>query len=341
MFVGEFSNFTACYLELVQKVMSDHQYESAPRGQKVRECLGVSFTITNPRDRMLFVRPRKFSPVYLAAELLWYLSANDETEWISKYSSFWSAISDDGKTANSAYGARLFKPHAKIAQSRFTQWEYVVNELKADPDSRRAVMHLRVPSDSVDAKLDVPCTLALQFFIRNGALHQIVHMRSSDVILGIAYDVPAFTMFQEIMANELGVDLGTYTHVSNSLHIYERHFSMAEEIIDFENKMQSRSWWSNCGEYAEDTGLSLKGLQEKIIRPMFHAEAALWEANTPAMILSVVNSYSTAIVSGTIWDDMFKLLAVKRLRKGGYPAAAKNLMKTLHYRGYEFFMRKG
>jgi len=340
MFVGEFSSFTACYFELVKKVMNDYNHESAPRGQKIRECLGVSFTITNPRDRMLFVRGRKFSPVYLAAELLWYLSGNNETKWISKYSSFWNTISDDGLTANSAYGARLFQTHPKIAQGRYTQWEYVVNELRKDPDSRRAVMHLRVPDDSVDARLDVPCTLALQFFIRDGELHQIVHMRSSDVILGIAYDVPAFTMFQEIMANELGVEVGTYTHVSNSLHIYEQHFEMAEEIMDFENVQQSKSWSACAGEYREDTMLSLGDLHQKIIDPMFHAEAALWGAHTPVAILSVVDSFCSTFVEGTIWEEMFKLLAVKRLRSAGYPKDARDLMKTLRYRGYGFFMRK-
>ena len=231
MHIGTYQSFTHCYLSLVRNVYESPQFESAPRGQKVKEIVGASFTILNPRDRIPYVAGRKFSITYMVAELLWYLSANDKTEWISKYSSFWKDISDDGITANSAYGARLFKPHHKIAQGRLNQWNYVVNELRKDPDSRRAIMHIRVPDDSVDAKLDVPCTLALQFFIRDGKLHQVVNMRSSDVIFGIAYDIPAFTIFQEILANELGVELGTYTHTSNSLHIYERHFDMAEKIL--------------------------------------------------------------------------------------------------------------
>jgi hypothetical protein len=115
---------------------------------------------------------------------------------------------------------------------------------------------------------------------------------------------------------------------------------MAEEIIDCESMTQSKSWWSNCGEYGEDTGLSMKKLQEKVIQPMLHAEVALWEATTPAAILSIINSYSTPFISETIWEDMFKLLAVKRLRFDGHVDEAKTLMKTLKYRGYGFFMRR-
>jgi thymidylate synthase len=169
----------------------------------------------------------------MVAELLWYLSGNNRTEWISRYSSFWKNISDDGETANSAYGARLFFPNEKIANGRFAQYDYVIDELKKDRDSRRAVMHIRVPSDSLDAKLDMPCTLSLQFFIRDEKMHMVTSMRSSDLIFGIAYDIPAFTLFQEMLANEFGIEVGTYTHTSNSLHIYERHFGMVENILEY------------------------------------------------------------------------------------------------------------
>jgi hypothetical protein len=59
-------------------------------------------------------------------------------------------------------------------------------------------------------------------------------MRSSDIILGLAYDVPAFTIMQEVMANELGVELGEYVHTSNSLHCYQRDFEMLDEIANSE-----------------------------------------------------------------------------------------------------------
>jgi thymidylate synthase len=227
-----YENFTECYLDLLQKVFTDPEFESAPRGQRIKEALGVSFRINNPRHRFPTVVGRDFSTSYMVAELLWYLSGNNRTEWISRYSSFWKNISDDGETANSAYGARLFFPNDKIANGRFAQYDYVVDELKKDRDSRRAVMHIRVPADSLDAKLDMPCTLSLQFFIRDEKMHMVTSMRSSDLIFGIAYDIPAFTIFQEMLANEFGIDVGTYTHISNSLHIYERHFDMVKNILE-------------------------------------------------------------------------------------------------------------
>ncbi len=231
-----FENFTQAYYALVDATYNGHDYETAPRGMKIRENLFSSFVITNPRDRLLFVPERNFPLDYVMAEILWYVSGNNRTDWIANYSKFWEAISDDGTTANSAYGARIFKLHpiqygTGAIPSGWTQWEYVKQELTRDPDSRRAVIHIRQPQDSYLAQKDVPCTLSLQFFIRDAKLHLIVQMRSNDLILGTALDVPAFTFMQEMMANELGLELGFYYHTSNSMHVYERHYQMCEDIL--------------------------------------------------------------------------------------------------------------
>jgi hypothetical protein len=59
-------------------------------------------------------------------------------------------------------------------------------------------------------------------------------MRSADAVWGLTYDLFSFTLLQEMMLNELrssGMDdleLGEYIHTAGSLHIYERHFGMAE-----------------------------------------------------------------------------------------------------------------
>lgn len=226
----EYDSFTECYYDLIDEVYNHHDFECAPRNQKIYENLCMSFKIKDPRNRLLYVPGRKFSLHYTIAEGLWYFLGNNKTEWISNYASFWSHISDDGETANSAYGARIFKPHERIADGTFAQWDYIKEELKRDPDSRRAVIHIRTPEDSVKAKLDVPCTLSMQFFIREEKLDLVVNMRSTDLVYGLSYDVPAFTMMQELMALELGIELGSYMHVSNSLHVYEKHFKMCEDI---------------------------------------------------------------------------------------------------------------
>ena len=327
--MNTFDNFTDCYLSLASQVFNDYDFISQPRGQKIREKLAMKFIITNPRSRIPYVRARKFSAQYMIAELLWYISGEQSTEWIANYSSFWRDISDDGKTANSAYGARIFKPHFCIADSSLIQWVYIVNELRKDPDSRRAVIHIRSPWDSVNAKLDMPCTLALQFFIRDGALHQIVNMRSSDLILGIAYDVPAFTFFQEMLALELGVELGTYTHISNSLHIYERHFKMVEEMLGDDAVCQAKMDQMVRG-----------NMSPLLVRPPIHFlylfEQGIRKATCVNEVIALLDELALVEVDGIeeYWMDWGKLLASHRLKKIGLTTEAKDLQNSTRFVGF-------
>jgi len=326
-----YENFTDCYLDLAQQVYNNPDFEASPRGMAVREKLACKFTITNPLDRLPYVPDRKFSVTYVIAELLWYLSAEDKTDWIANYSSFWSSISDDGETANSAYGARIFKPHPRIAGGTFSQWDYIKDELTKDPDSRRAVVHIRSPWDSVKAKLDVPCTLSLQFFIRDNALHMVAHMRSSDLILGIAYDVPAFTLMQELMAKELGVNLGHYTHVSNSLHIYERHFEMVEKMISRDAILQAKGNHRLSGAMPEMP--TMPPTDE-----LYHVESLLREANDLYSVHKIVNNaYSYLGTPSEYWADWVRVLAAHRCSKLKIKGEKKNLIEATTFSGYRQF----
>jgi len=333
-----FDNFTECYISLLDEVYNSYDFISSPRNQKIKEKLGVAFTIKNPRHRYPFVLGRKFSPTYLAAELLWYLSGDNCTTWISKYSKFWSRISDDGKTANSAYGARLFRENPVIAGGRLNQWKYIKSELLRDPDSRRAVMHIRVPDDSIDAKLDVPCTLALQFFIRNEKLHMITSMRSSDLIFGIAYDIPAFTFFQEILALDLGVDVGSYTHMSNSLHIYERHFSMVEDILCESNTSSSLAAAKAYGPMPSlEVSSCDQASRDFWVSKLMNFEDELQHQKT---IDQVVNAYSRFKEVMTkreyVWADIATLLSAHRIKRVSDKSQEKLLNPCFNYPGFIF-----
>lgn len=326
-----FSSFTEAYHELLQDVYESPDFVSAPRGQKIREKLGVSFKITNPLDRLPYVAKRDFSIAYYIAESLWYLSGSESTSWIANYSSFWKSISDDGMTANSAYGSRIFRPHRRIASTvspNWSQWQYVIEELMSDSDSRRAVIHIRSPQDSILARKDVPCTLTLQFFLRNDKVHMITSMRSSDIILGIAYDVPAFTLFQEILASELSsrlnreIGVGEYMHTSNSLHIYEKHFGMAESIIS--------SARAKSVEMPKIPSAKIP-LQE-----LLAFEDSCRNAVNSEQVFDLLNNLSLS----SYWRDWCLILASHRISKHGDPdSSPKDLINFTDFKGYSFFSK--
>lgn len=339
-----YRNFTEAYYDLVDAVYNSYDFECAPRGQKIREILGASFVIQDPRNRLLYIPERKFSLQYVMAEILWYVLGDNTTEWIGNYSTMWNNISDDGKTANSAYGARIFKQHGyQVAAVRFdgtcervegdrnwSQWNYVKEELKRDPDSRRAVIHIRMPQDSIEAKKDVPCTNTLQFFIRDNKLTLLVNMRSTDLIFGLGNDVPAFTFMQEMMANELGVELGPYIHVSNSLHIYERHFEMCEQIL------------AGVGNYTVEAP-PMPPIPGPI--PSETLNALQWIARSyddPQKVVDTLALHMPAItlnnqggLTESLWRDWARILVLHRLQKLKAEPQKQVVLEQVEFEGFK------
>ena len=155
---------------------------------------------------------------YLIGEWLWYESRSKRLSAIQNFTTGWDRMSDDGVTVNSNYGWCI---HDKYG---FDQWEFVKHELEHDPNSRRAVVHIKEARDlTLYPSNDVNCTVCLQFFLRHGKLMETVYMRSNDVWMGLPYDMAYFMGLQVRMAMELGVELGEYTHIAGSLHLYGRN----------------------------------------------------------------------------------------------------------------------
>lgn len=311
-------SFNDAYNQLSLMLRNTAQYTASPRGMKVKETLGVSFAIKNPRRRWIYNSARGFKHQYAIAEALWYLTGNDSTDWISYYAPFWRDISDDGSTANSAYGSRIFRPHRRIADGRFSQWQWAKSELQRDPDSRRAIIHIKSPIDSIDAIKDVPCTLALQFLIRDESLHLVVNMRSSDLILGIANDVPAFTILQELMALELGVKLGDYIHISNSLHVYERHWDMLDQICSPDN-IQS----SALLDLSHNKPVHMPSLPP--LERLSKQEAVIRGIDSSAALSAHITSN---LCPGYYWDEWLRVLASYRAKVLGDKALSVSLFDS-------------
>jgi len=118
------------------------------------------------------------------------------------------------------------------------QREQVVNELKSNPNSRRAVISILKDSDLIllgtDEKLEFPCTDSATFFIREGKLNCHLHMRSQNMVTVVKLDMYLWARFTCEMAKELGVETGIFSSSIVSAHVFERdqEYLQSLNIID-------------------------------------------------------------------------------------------------------------
>ncbi|MDE0122496.1 MAG: thymidylate synthase [bacterium] len=260
----------------------------APTKGPATEHSGVLLELCNPRARLSRTETRG-RPFSCLGELCWYLSGRDDADFITYYLSAYRQFAD-GDHVFGAYGPRLFN------EDEQNQFLNVVRRLRDHPHSRRAVIQLFRASDvSVDAN-NIPCTSTLQFLCRDDKLDLITNMRSNDVFLGLPHDVFAFTMFQEIIARSLSIELGTYKHVVGSLHLYDADRDSAKRFLQ-------EGWQS--------TTLPMPAMPTGDPWPAIHAildvEAAFREARPPSSVsLDRLEAY---------WADLAYLLAFFRAYK--------------------------
>lgn len=191
--------------------------KESPRGMNTKALYDQQVTF-NPRKPIVMPMGRKLSYRFMFAEAYWILTGDDSVAGISPFNSNIAQFSDDGVKFFGAYGPKI------VAQS-----DYVVKTLTKDRDSRQAVINIW--RDSPPATKDIPCTIMVSFRITNDKLHSHVVMRSSDVWLGLPYDVFNFSMLMHCIGSSLGVELGGLTYTLMNSHLYERNEQEATMML--------------------------------------------------------------------------------------------------------------
>ena len=109
------------------------------------------------------------------------------------------------------------------------QVQFVIDELRRNPSSRRAVISIRTPDDI--GSDDPACLQYLQYFIRHSKLDCVVLFRSNDACKATFMNAFALIMLQKRIADALGVPVGQYVHRANSFHCYEKDFTLLDGYV--------------------------------------------------------------------------------------------------------------
>lgn len=226
-------DFSNVWLDTLQDILMNGDFAS-PRGKPTVEIPQHTMIIDMLKP-VLVVPTRNISYRFMAAEAYWILSGDDRVETIAPYNGRISEFSDDGERFFGAYGPKIK-----------AQLPYIVDKLRIDEDSRQAGLTLwrECPPDTKD----VPCTIAIFFSIRGKKLNAHVFMRSSDVWLGIPYDVFNFSMLSHLVCGLLNeyrlssdcLQPGKLYLTAASSHLYETNWVDAKLCLSREREVSDQ-----------------------------------------------------------------------------------------------------
>ena len=226
--------FAQAYELALSDIINDPQYTSSPRGMKINEVSDAALVIEDP-SFCLYDNSRRSSQFkYIAAELVWYFTGRKDADFITPYAKFWDQIKNKDGSVNSAYGNLIFTEELSDGRN---QYRWALDSLIQDKDSRQAILHFNKPDHQWNGNKDFVCTLNGIFQIRDNKLNFTLDMRSNDLILGTPTDVAFFCLLQMQMLEHLRkyypeLEMGTYTHIVHSLHIYEKHFDLIKDMLN-------------------------------------------------------------------------------------------------------------
>ena len=189
-------------------------------------------TLRNPIQKWVSDRHQPMSIAFALVELVWIFSGSNKRTiidyWNPAYKNF--AADENIDVYHGAYGYRLkhYKDVNQLEHKGMDQLERAYNALKNNRGNRQTILLYWDPFQDMPMKdgkrqsKDIPCNICSMIKIRNEKLEWTQVMRSNDVFKGLPYNLIQFTSLQEILSGWLDVEMGNYTHISDSLHIYDQ-----------------------------------------------------------------------------------------------------------------------
>lgn len=229
------------YHNLVKLVMNEGVRKSSRTGVDTISYFGAFYRV-DLAEGFPLLTTKKMEWKSLLYEVLWYLSGEEHIRNLKQHTKIWDAWADENGRLQTAYGrfwrrypvpdksaaldGEIFvdetNPFVKRESNGalvFDQFGWVINEIKKNPNSRRLVITAWHPANALISKLP-PCHYTFAFNVSNGKLNCHLTQRSGDIALGIPFNLAAYSILTQIIAQETNLELGYFAHTIIDAHIY-------------------------------------------------------------------------------------------------------------------------
>ena len=192
---------------------------------------GVFFKLDNSKDDAFLLTTKHVAWKAAVKEMYWiYIIQSNKVKDLQDMNvHVWDQwIKEDG-TIGPAYGAAINVPTFGYKN----QLEYVVETLKKDPNSRRVMINLW-DVDKLHEMALTPCCYNVIFNVLNGKLYMQLNIRSSDVALGLPFNIFQFQVLHKLIAHECKVEPADMIVMISNLHYYDRHEEKLLNQVDYD-----------------------------------------------------------------------------------------------------------
>jgi len=217
------------YLDLLARVLEAGDARLDRTGVGTRAVFGHQMRF-DLAEGFPLLTTKKLHTKSVIHELLWFLSGDTNIRYLKENGvSIWDEWADEKGDLGPVYG-RQWRSWAAPDGRAIDQIEWVVNEIKTNPSSRRLVVSAWNPADLGQMAL-APCHCLFQFFVADGRLSCQLYQRSGDVFLGVPFNIGSYALLTAMVAQVCDLEPGDFVHTLGDAHLYSNHVSQAREQL--------------------------------------------------------------------------------------------------------------
>lgn len=213
------------YLDLVRLVLERGTRKKSRTGIDTLSYFGAHYTV-DLAEGFPLLTTKEVNYASCLRELLWYLSGEDHIRNLRQHTKIWDAWADENGNLETAYG-RYWRRFPSPYQDAAGHWhvrevdqiQYVIDTLRKEPYSRRMVVTAWEPGNAQPSRLP-PCHYSFVFNVQDGRLNCHLTQRSGDIALGIPFNLACYATLTQMLAQETGLAVGSFSHTIVDAHIY-------------------------------------------------------------------------------------------------------------------------
>jgi len=182
------------------------------------------------RDTFPLLTTKKLHLKSIIYELLWFLRGETNVRFLNEHGvSIWNEWADERGDLGRIYGAQ-WSDWAGPDGARINQIDEVIEQIKANPDSRRLIVSAWNPGELKQMALP-PCHVLFQFCVQDGELSCQLYQRSADLFLGVPFNIASYALLTRMVAQVCGLAPAEFIHTFGDLHLYQNHLAQAREQL--------------------------------------------------------------------------------------------------------------
>lgn len=218
------------YIKLMADIIKDGKTKRTRGIHPVKSIFGTQVRF-DMRQGFPLLTTKKMPFKLLLHELFWFISGSSDVQYLHDHNiHYWDGFLHEGSSdLGRVYGVQ-WRHWQRPDGSQFDQLQWVIDQLKTNPDSKAILVSAWNVGELDDMRLP-PCHTMFQFDATKGKLRLQLYQRSWDVFLGAPFNIAQYALLLHMVAHLTGLEPRELIIAGGSSHLYVNHIDAAKEQL--------------------------------------------------------------------------------------------------------------